>query len=178
MLSPPMPEPRKEPDPALVARHVWADGALVCNCGAVHKGVASSTAPPGWPGVASEPICPGFEAAEAAISETAPQRPRWPFLEIHSPDGEQRTTQIVLDGEDITRLVRAVTMRLSSDSLPQAEIELCFPRLDVRTRADVTFTVRPPDGYVVVEEPQLDGGKRWRTERERLPAREPDTTQA
>lgn len=37
--------------------HVWANGALVCNCGGQRKPGAKGTAPPGWPTVPSEPEC-------------------------------------------------------------------------------------------------------------------------
>jgi len=39
--------------------HVWANGANVCNCGEQRKPGYENVcnAPPGWPGVPSEPVC-------------------------------------------------------------------------------------------------------------------------
>lgn len=76
--------------------HVWANGALVCNCGERRKPGASSTAPPGWPGPPSEPVCASNEPKHTIL------------MTLGRTDGLGR--KVELDGVDITSALRGVTV--------------------------------------------------------------------
>lgn len=105
--------------------HVWANGALVCNCGARRDPRASSSAPPGWPGVPSEPVC------------DAPDSPVHVSITVGQTSADPRS-RIVVGGVDLTRHCRGVKVDSGVGAVTGVWLDLIGVTVDVE--ADV-----PPD---------------------------------
>ena len=103
--------------------HVWANGALVCNCGARRKPGASASAPPGWPTVPSEPVC--NPSAPVHISITV------------GPAATDPRSRIIVNGVDLTRHVRGFKVTAGVGATTDAWLDL------VGVDADIEADVEP-----------------------------------
>lgn len=91
--------------------HVWANGALVCNCGARRKPGTSASAPPGWPNVPSEPIC---QASDSPIHVNL----------TAGPTGTDFITRIMVGGVDLTKHCRGFKVEAGVGALTGVWLDL------------------------------------------------------
>jgi hypothetical protein len=73
-----------------------------------------------------------------------PRPPTGAHLVIRSPDMRAHTTRVWLNGQEISRCLQAVTLKLTGDDVTRAELTIAVDHIDIdaQTLAALTTLVR------------------------------------